>query len=239
MVFACHSGHYFLPCSMSLLDEKTLIWSAVVANSSMNRDRKASGINSYEKEFKFTPAAFLEKKVKENGKASWLDLCCGSGFALIQTNTELTNMGLRQQVVLKGIDLLDTFPAGAPGIFEVTSVVDWQPDQAYDLVTCSHGLHYLGDKLKVIAMACSALTTNGLFIAHLDLQNIVVPGEFSLKKLFAAHGIQYRSPARIISRTGTLAFHTGLQYLGADDQAGPNYTGQGAVTSHYNLPLVG
>lgn len=223
---------------MSLLDEKTLIWSAVVANSSMNRNRNASGINSYEKEFKFTPAAFLEKKVKENGKASWLDLCCGSGLALIQTNTELTNKGLQHQVILKGIDLLDTFPVNAPNIFEVTSVVDWQPDQAYDLVTCSHGLHYLGDKLKVIAMACGTLTANGLFIAHLDLQNIVVPGKFSLKKLFAAQNIAYNARTRIINRIGTLRFHSGLQYLGANDQAGPNYTGQGAVASHYNLPLV-
>ena len=219
---------------MSLLDEKTLIWSAVVANSRMNRDRNASGINSYEKEFKFAPATFLEKKLKEYGKASWLDLCCGSGFALIQTHTALADKGLQQKVVLKGIDLLDTFPAGAPGIFEVTSVVDWQPGQSYDLITCSHGLHYLGDKLKVIAMACGALTTNGLFIAHLDLQNIVTPANFSLKKLFTSEGIQYNNRTRIISRTGTLAFRTNLQYLGADDQAGPNYTGQGAVTSYYS-----
>jgi trans-aconitate methyltransferase len=227
---------------MSLLHEKDLIWSAVVANSSMNRDRKASGINSYEKEFKFIPARFLEKIIEEQGRATWLDLCCGSGLALVQTHTELVRKGLQQQVQLKGIDLLDTFPpeaANKAGLtFEVTSVVDWQSDQSYDLITCSHGLHYLGDKLKVIAMACSALTTNGHFIAHLDLQNIAVPAGISLKKLFSADGIQYSTRTRIIRRTGTLAFNTGLSYVGADDQAGPNYTGQGAVTSYYNLPFV-
>jgi trans-aconitate methyltransferase len=208
----------------------------------MNRDRNASGINSYEKEFKFIPAHFLEKIVQEKGSATWLDLCCGSGFALVQTYADLVRKGLQQQVQLKGIDLLDTFPpeaANSAGLtFEVTSVVDWQPDQSYDLITCSHGLHYLGDKLKVIAMACGALTPNGHFIAHLDLQNIAVPPHISLKKIFSGDGIQYSSRTRIIRRTGTLAFNAGLSYVGADDQAGPNYTGQGAVTSYYDLPLV-
>lgn len=227
---------------MSLLHEKDLIWSAVVANSSMNRDRNASGINSYEKEFKFIPARFLEKIVQEKGSATWLDLCCGSGFALVQTHADLVRKGLQQQVQLKGIDLLDTFPPAAANreglTFEVTSVVDWQPDQSYDLITCSHGLHYLGDKLKVIGMACGALTPNGHFIAHLDLQNIAVPPGISLKKIFSGDGIQYSSRTRIIRRTGTLAFNAGLSYVGADDQAGPNYTGQGAVTSYYDLPFV-
>jgi len=227
---------------MSLLHEKDLIWSAVVANSSMNRDRNASGINSYEKEFKFVPARFLEKIVQEKGSATWLDFCCGSGFALVQTYADLARKGLQQYVQLKGIDLLDTFPPEAANhaglTFEVTSVVDWQPDQLYDLITCSHGLHYLGDKLKVIAMACSALTANGYFIAHLDLQNIAVPPGILLKQLFSAQGIQYNGRTRILRRTGTLAFHAGLSYVGADDQAGPNYTGQGAVTSYYDLPFV-
>ncbi|MGO4290702.1 class I SAM-dependent methyltransferase [Chitinophaga sp. RAB17] len=225
---------------MSLLPEKDLIWSAVVANSSMNRDRNASGINSYEKEFKFIPARFLEQKVRENGCASWLDLCCGSGLALIQTHTDLTRKGLQQQVQLKGIDLLDTFPPEAENLegltLEVRSVVDWQPDRSYDLITCSHGLHYLGDKLKVIAMACSALTANGYFVAHLDLQNIILPENILWKKLWKEQGLQYNSRTRIISRTGTLVFNLGLQYLGADDQAGPNYTGQGAVNAYYDLP---
>lgn len=225
---------------MPLLPEKDLIWSAVVANSSMNRDRNASGINSYEKEFKFIPARFLEQKVRENGAATWLDLCCGSGFALVQTYIDLARKGLLQQVQLKGIDLLDTFPPEAENrgglTFEVTSVVDWQPDKSYDLITCSHGLHYLGDKLKVIAMACSALTTNGYFVAHLDTQNIMLPKNILLKKLLKEQGIQYNSRTRIIKRTGPLVFNTGLPYLGADDQAGPNYTGQGAVNSYYDLP---
>lgn len=222
---------------MLLLSEKDLVWSAVVANCSMNRDRNASGINSYEKEFKLVPAHFLAQKVQEQGFASWLDLCCGSGFALAQTYDVLAQRGLQQQVYLKGIDLLDTFPTGAEnsqGIsFEVASVVDWQPDRSYDLITCSHGLHYLGDKLQVIAMACKALKPNGYFIAHLDMKNITVPPSVSLKQLFKEQGLSYNARTHLLTCNGPRNFNAGLTFLGADDQAGPNYTGQGAVNSHY------
>jgi len=203
----------------------------------MNRDRNASGINSYEKEFKLVPAHFLAQKVQENGSASWLYLCCGSGFALAQTYDVLTQQGLQQQVHLTGIDLLDTFPPiaeNSQGInFEVASVVGWQPDRLYDLITCSHGLHYLGDKLEVIAMACKALTPNGYFIAHLDIKNISVPPSVSLKQLVTEQGVSYDVRTHLLTCNGPRTFDTGLTYLGANDQAGPNYTGQGAVNSHY------
>jgi 2-polyprenyl-3-methyl-5-hydroxy-6-metoxy-1,4-benzoquinol methylase len=225
-----------------LLDEKELIWSAVVANSVMNRDRNASGINSYEKEFKLIPADYLEKLVKENGQASWLDLCCGSGLALIQTASVFARKGLQQQVTLKGIDLLDTFPPVDTQIscldLEVNSVVDWQSDSTYDLITCSHGLHYLGDKLKVITAAITSLKPNGYFIAHLDLTNIQVKSTNSdvfLRKLFIRNNLHYNIRNKLITRKGAGTFVAELRYLGADDQAGPNYTGQGAVTSYYDL----
>lgn len=225
-----------------LLDEKELVWSAVVANSAMNRDRNASGINSYEKEFKFVPADYLEKLIKENGHASWLDLCCGSGLALIQTASVLAGKELQQRVTLTGIDLLDTFPPVDDQItcldLKVTSVIDWQPDRFYDLITCSHGLHYLGDKLKVITTAITSLKSNGYFIAHLDLTNIQVKDTNSdvfIKKLFTRNNLHYSTRNKIITCKGTGTLIAALRYLGADDQAGPNYTGQGAVTSYYDL----
>lgn len=227
-----------------LLEEKELVWSAVVANSAMNRDRNASGINSYEKEFKFIPADYLERLVRTHGQASWLDLCCGSARALTQTAHVLAEKRLQHHIRLKGIDLLDTFPPAAEHFsfldLAVTSVVDWQPEQSYDLITCSHGLHYLGDKLKVIAMALAALNKNGYFVAHLDLNNIYVngapQGDF-FKKIFAQNHIHYNARTRIISCNDVQSFIYNLHYLGADDQAGPNYTGQGAVTSYYDSPL--
>ncbi|SEW39083.1 class I SAM-dependent methyltransferase [Chitinophaga arvensicola] len=226
-----------------LLEEKELIWSAVVANVAMNRERNASGINSYEKEFRFIPADYLEKQMQTNGQASWLDLCCGSARALTQTAQVLTQKNIQQHITLKGIDLLDTFPAAADSFscldLEVASVTDWKPRQSYDLVTCSHGLHYLGDKLKVIAMAVAALNTKGYFVAHLDLKNVYIngaPQDVFLKKIFTQHHLHYNARTRIISCTGPQSLITGLQYLGADDQAGPNYTGQGAVNSYYTFP---
>ncbi|NLR58702.1 class I SAM-dependent methyltransferase [Chitinophaga polysaccharea] len=221
----------------SLLEEKDLIWSAVVANIAMNRDRNASGINSYEKEFKFIPAAFLEKKIEQRGHAAWLDICCGSGWALMQTAAILAVKGLQQKASLTGIDLLDTFPPLDKNItclqWEVRSVVNWQPQRTYDLITCSHGLHYLGDKLQVIRMAASALQPHGYFVAHLDLQNIQVNGRAATAKLFTGHGFNYQHRNRLISCSGPLLFNYPCTYQGADDTTGPNYTGQGAVTSCY------
>lgn len=52
---------------MKLLSEKELIWSTVVANSTMNRARNASGLNSYEKEFRSKPEQFLYKHIEQFG----------------------------------------------------------------------------------------------------------------------------------------------------------------------------
>lgn len=227
---------------MNLLPEEKLIWSAVVANSRMNRARKASGINSYEKEFKFKPEEYLEKKINENGKASWVDLCCGEGNALIQTAEYFQKKKLQDKIELTGIDLLDSFnPAGKNFNFlqfESMSVVDWNPNEKYDLITSVHGISYLGDKLKFLEIALGALNKDGLFIANLDLSNIKVANSTSdqvLKTLFKNNGIEYNAKTRILKRVGPVKFKTGLIYLGADDTTGPNYSGQEAVTSHYAI----
>ena len=48
------------------------------------------------------------------GTAAWLDLCCGSGSALIQAAGQLCRAGLAGRAVLVGVDLVDAFDA-APG----------------------------------------------------------------------------------------------------------------------------
>ncbi|HEV7780906.1 MAG TPA: methyltransferase domain-containing protein [Chitinophagaceae bacterium] len=226
----------------TLLPEDKLIWSPIVANSRMNRERKASGINSYEKEFKFKPEVFLESKIKELGHASWLDLCCGQGNALIQTASYLHSKGLQDKVQLSGIDLLPSFQPIPKNItclhFKSGSVVDWVSSEKYDLVTCSHGLHYLGNKLKVIETVIGALDHKGLFIANLDLANISIAKTDTrqfLKNFFKKEDIQYNQRARIIKRAGFARIKFNLRYIGADDKTGPNYTGQDAVTSYYGL----
>jgi len=227
---------------MDLLSEDTLQWSPIVANSSMNRERNASGINSYEKEFKFKPQDFLEQKLKEFGSASWLDLCCGKGNALIQTAEYLSQKGLLENVKLKGIDLLDFFAPKHSHInnieFSIGSIIDWKPDSTYDLITCSHGLHYIGDKLHVVESAVGALNPHGLFIANMDLSNIYITGQNSelyIKKLLKLNKLDYNNRTKILKKTGGETIQFNLVYKGADDKTGPNYTGQDAVTSYYSI----
>lgn len=227
---------------MQLLSDEDLVWSPIVANSSMNRGRYASGINSYEKEFKFKPELLLEENIKAYGQTSWLDLCCGEGNALIQAAAYLSNKNLQEKVRLKGVDLVDAFqPIKKPFTcidFEVKSLIDWTPEQQYDLITCSHGLHYIGNKIKVIEIAMASLSPYGLFIANLDINSICITGTESdkwLKHFFKTKAISYSSRTKLIKHAGTLVSEFGLTYFGADDAAGPNYTGQAAVTSYYSL----
>lgn len=227
---------------MKLLPEDKLVWSPIVVNSRMNRERNASGINSYEKEFKFKPEEYLESKIGDYGKASWLDLCCGQGKALVQTAEYFDKLGQQNLINLKGVDLIDTFLKVDKHItciqFEAKSLNEWSPDQNYDLITCVHGLHYLGDKLKLIETSIAALKSNGVFIANLDLNNIVIQGTDTrsyLKTLFKRFGVAYNSRTKVLKQIGYAANKFDLKYLGADDEHGPNYTGQDSVTSYYTV----
>ncbi|WP_188316251.1 hypothetical protein [Chitinophaga agrisoli] len=76
---------------MELLSESELIWSSVVANTRMNRERNASGINSYEQEFRFKPEDHLITTIHKQGYAKWLDLCCGQGKASSCINDYLSH----------------------------------------------------------------------------------------------------------------------------------------------------
>jgi SAM-dependent methyltransferase len=227
---------------MKLLPEEKLIWSPIVVNSRMNRERNSSGINSYEKEFKFKPEEFLSSKIRELGRVSWLDLCCGHGKALIQTAKYFDKLDQQHLIKLKGIDLVDTFLGVDKHItcveFESASLADWKSGQNYDLITCVHGLHYLGDKLKVIENSIKALNSYGLFVANLDLNNIVIQGANTssyLKNSFKLFGVDYNSRLKVLKQIGRVSVKFDLRYLGADDEHGPNYTGQDSVTSYYTV----
>lgn len=227
---------------MKLLSEDKLVWSPIVVNSRMNRERNSSGINSYEQEFKFKPEEYLASKIKEFGHASWLDLCCGHGNALIQTAKYFEKLGQQNFIKLKGIDLVDTFQLlntdDKSVEFVSESLINWKPDQTYDLITCVHGLHYLGDKLKIIETAIKALSPCGLFIANIDLNNIVIQGKDTRSYLldsFKQYGVTYNSRRKLIERIGNKVMKFDVKYLGADDDYGPNYTGQDSVTSYYSV----
>lgn len=221
---------------MKLIPENKLIWSPIVANSRMNRERNASGINSYEQEFKFKPEEFLLDRINRFGKASWLDLCCGYGKAINQVAEYFIGKELQDRIRFTGVDLVGDFNEPVlPGpfiVFEAGSVMDFQPKEKYDLITCVHGLHYVGDKLQAIANAVSFLHENGLFVANLDASNIIIK-EVDTKKILKEKGLDYNARTKIIQRTGATDTRFDLQYLGADDTAGPNYTGQESVNSYY------
>lgn len=226
---------------MKLLTENELVWSDVVANNRMNRKRKASGVNSYEKDLKFKPETWLNDCLKEQRQVKWLDLCCGEGNALLQYANELAEKQLQDQVKLRGIDLADQFQA-VPSLItylqlDAMSLVDWKADDQYDLVTCVHGLHYIGDKLKVITEALKAIAPQGILMANLDLKSIKIEGDQQdqySKKLFKENQIEYNARRKIIKCKGPRNISINLTYNGADDKAGPNYTGQDAVDSYYS-----
>lgn len=67
------------------------------------------------------------------------------------------------------MDLAGYFAAGdGPVRFVTASITAWAPGAAADLVTCVHGLHYVGDKLGALLRAASRLTPGGAFAANFD-----------------------------------------------------------------------
>jgi SAM-dependent methyltransferase len=225
---------------MKLLSESELIWSPIVANNRMNRKRNASGINSYERELKFNPAVYLKACLEQKAQVKWLDLCCGEGNALLQYAKTASDEDYQNRVTLVGVDLVDQFqpiPSFVSCLqFEIGSLVNLTSNDQYDLITCVHGLHYVGDKLKVLSTVMKSIGNQGLFIANLDLNSIKIQGDPNgkfLKQLFLENDIDYNMRKKLIRCEGPRALNFNLTYHGADDKAGPNYTGQDAVNAYY------
>jgi SAM-dependent methyltransferase len=213
-----------------LVSDQELERSAVVANRAMNRTRGLSGRDGYQAALGVDVAALLD-----GGPKRWLDLCCGSGRALVEAAGTLSSA-----VELTGVDLVGQFAAPVPAQVRLitASITSWQPADRFDLVTCVHGLHYIGDKLAVLAKAASWLTADGLFVADFDATSIRRPDGkpvgARLTKALRDAGFEYDSRKRRIRRQGHAVARLPFDYLGADGNAGPNYTGQPAVHSYYN-----
>jgi len=231
-----------MPTKTTLLSENELIWSPIVANTRMNRERQASGINSYEQEIGFRPEDWLLDRLQNQKKVRWLDVCCGQGNALLQVAHCFATQKLQPKVELLGLDLVDFFKPIPSNItclrFETGSIINWQPSHTYDLVTCIHGLHYVGDKLKAISQLANSLNGNGLFIANFDLASVFV-NEHShspeVKTWLDQQQIDYQEKQKLIRTNGHPVAPFAGKYIGANDQAGKNYTGQEAVQAHYLL----
>ena len=219
----------------------------MVANCLMNRERQLRGVNSYQRELGFDPLDFVTARLGRLEACQdvalpvgWLDLCCGTGRALTQAVDRLRGEHVDSQVVIVGIALVDAFAGSSeePSLTLVTgSVTAWMPDRAFDLITCVHGLHYVGDKLAVLTRAAGWLAGDGLLVADLDLTSVRLddgrPAGRRLATQLRAAGFAYDPRRRVISRAGRRAVELPYTDLGADDQAGANYTGQPAVHSYY------
>ncbi|MGW6448680.1 class I SAM-dependent methyltransferase [Lentzea sp. NPDC055074] len=193
--------------------------SSVVANCAMNRER---GLGGYRRE--------LGADLTLRSGARWVDLCCGSGKALAEA--------VRDDVTITGVDLVDHHVPARDGLEFVVAPVDrWEPAEPVDLVTCVHGLHYVGDKLGLLARAASWLAADGRLIANFDVASVRradgSPLGRVLTKALRDNGFSYDNRWRLVGFEGPGRPRLPFAYLGADDRAGPNYTGQPAVFSCY------
>lgn len=223
--------------TMGLLNSKKLEASVVVANCAMNRERQLSGPNSYDRDLGCNILAFLRDSPSS---ISWVDLCCGQGRALLQATLELEQCQDVEDFQIEGIDLTSFFapnPFPERLTFRERSLEDWEPMGAYRLVTCVHGLHYVGDKLAAIVKAVAVLQPEGVFLANLDLANFRGASGQSARRAilsrFQENGLDYNPRRKLLRCDGPRFIDFSLRYLGASDRAGPNYTGQPAVDSYY------
>jgi SAM-dependent methyltransferase len=230
-----------------LLGDDALEQSAVVANIAMNRVRGLAGVNSYERELGFDPYEWLADRAGRAGRAArpvaWLDVCCGSGRALLEAERRFADELPAAQITIVGVDLVDFFAAQphSPRLELIAKpAAGYQPDRPFDLVTCVHGLHYIGDKLDLISRLVSFLTPGGLFAADFDPESILNPdGTSAARKVLRylrESDIDYDRRRHRITCTGPRTMSFPATYRGADDLAGPGYTGQPAVCSYYQWP---
>lgn len=226
-----------------LLDSDRLERSPIVANSRMNRERVLSGRNSYARELSLDPLEFLRDRLRHRPSVAWLDLCCGTGRALIEAAGRLAAEGLDRRATVIGVDLVSMFDPYPPEYTHLSlceaSVNTWEPGRRFDLITCVHGLHYVGDKLGLVQRAAGWLEDEGLLLAHLDFDNLRLADGQPARRLFRTalrvQGFTYRDHKHLLCCQGRRTLDLPYVYLGANDEAGPNYTGQKAVNSYYEV----
>jgi SAM-dependent methyltransferase len=206
----------------------------------MNRERNLAGSNGYDRELGFNPLEFLRGRAADSRATAWLDLCCGTGKALIQAAGLVHAEGLDMEMV--GVDLVGTFVRPDPSLtclrLVEASLATWRPARSFELITCVHGLHYIGDKLGLVARAAAWLVEDGLFVANLDLDNLKLADGKPAGRRVAADlrrsALEYNRRRRLIVCRGRKIVDLPYRYLGADDRAGPNDTGQPAVDAYYD-----
>ena len=231
---------------MNLLSDDELEASAIVANCRMNRERQLLGGNGYDKELGINPIEFLQElAAKSIESIRWLDLCCGTGRALIEMAEHCQGSEFDDRIEIVGIDLVDYFfpvPTPIKSLeLKTASLSHWAPASAvkFDLITCVHGLHYIGDKLGLLERICGWLKPTGTFIGQLDLDNVRDQSGQKVAKIllqtFRKNEFDFCPRRRRLRSDGAKETSFEAEYLGGDDTAGPNFTGQPAVNSYYRF----
>jgi hypothetical protein len=104
------------------------------------------------------------------------------------------------------------------------------------LITCVHGLHYVGDRLSLLQRASPWLSADGLLVGNLDLANLRIEERTGRRRASAKYlrslGVEYDSRRQLIKVEGRRNPQESWTYRGAE-KAGPNYTGQPALNSYY------
>lgn len=90
---------------------------------------------------------------------------------------------------------------------------------------------------KALIQAATIMEHDGLFIANLDCGNLRLNPGGVVSKVFAKElrqaGVEYLPSKRLIRCDGRRELSLPFAYVGADEKAGPNYTKQPVVNSHY------
>ncbi len=92
---------------MKLLGDDELERSSVVANCRMNRERVLTGSNGYSRDLGFNPLNFLRERLAPDRPVAWLDLCCGTGKALVEAARISHSEGMAIEIT--GVDLVGMF----------------------------------------------------------------------------------------------------------------------------------
>ena len=107
-----------------------------------------------------------------------------------------------------------------------------------DLITCVHGLHYIGDKLGLLSHLSGLLADGGVFVGNIDPVNVRIDGVGSpgWRQVAKAAGgykgrLGYRDHILQMGSGGRIVFD--VAYVGASVSEGPNYTGILVMDSWY------
>jgi SAM-dependent methyltransferase len=218
------------------LSNTELANSPVVANRDMNRQRGCTGVNSYERELRFDPMEWLTERQQSQKSVAWLDLCCGEANALGDAASLLPT------VEMTGIDLVDFFNiqvSAQPNVkLLVGNLLEVEFQERFDLITCVHGMHYVGDKLEAVFKYAAILKPGGRMIANLDTRDLCDRDGNTLarrvNRLLRRAGCECDTRHKLIRLSADVTPFR-FDYLGADDRMGPNYTKQNTVASFYDL----